>query len=86
MIKESIKENFIFEKILKIDNDKKQIYLLARHRKDDPALEIQAIIKIEKETFDVALISLFNNKDQHPIITEDLYFQNDVFHKFFMEL
>ena len=74
MIKESIKENFIFEKVLNIDNDKKLIYLLGKHRKDDPALGIHAIVKIEKETFDEAMISQLNNKDDHPIISEDLYF------------
>jgi hypothetical protein len=57
MVKESIKENFIFEQVLNINNDKKLIYILGRHRKDDPALGIHAIVKIEKETFDEAMIS-----------------------------
>jgi hypothetical protein len=48
MIKESIKENFIFEKVLNFDNTKKLIYILGRHKKDDPADGIHAIVKIEK--------------------------------------
>ena len=74
IIKESIKENFIFEKVLNIDNDKKLVYILGRHRKDDPALRIHAIVKIEKETFDENMINQLNNQDGHPIISEDLYF------------
>jgi hypothetical protein len=47
--------------VLNIDNDKKLVYILGRHRKDDPALGIHAILKIEKENFDEAMISQFNN-------------------------
>ena len=47
--------------MLNIDNDKKLVYILGRHKKDDPALGIHAILKIEKENFDEAMISQFNN-------------------------
>lgn len=57
MRKESVKDNFIFEKVLNIDNDRKLVYILGRHSKDDPSLGINAILKIEKETFDEAMVS-----------------------------
>ena len=57
MRKESVKDNFIFEKVLQIDNDRKLVYILGRHRNDEIESGIKAILKIERETFNEAMLS-----------------------------
>ena len=52
MIKQNLREDFVFERILSVDNDKKLIYVLGRLKTDDPVTGSKGILKIEKEAFD----------------------------------
>ena len=84
MIKQNLRENFVFEKILSVDNDKKLIYILGRLKQDDVVTGNKGILKIEKEAFDQEMISKFNS--EQPLVEEDMYFQNDAFHKLFVQM
>lgn len=54
MLKRDLKD-FVFERILKSNQDTKCVYLLGHMKNDSP--DVKAVMKLEKEAFDENLIN-----------------------------
>ena len=74
-------KDFVYERTLTLHGDLKKIYIFGHF----PGQEGKALVKLEKPTFEEAQVKLFTGESS-PILEEAMYFNNDVYHKYFLQL
>ena len=76
-------KDFVYERTLNNMQDQKLVYILGHLKDTDENNKV--LIKLEKEAFkDSDLAFLIEVNDQ--ISKEDMYFQNDIYRKFTLEM
>ena len=80
--------DFIYERTLSVNNDHKLVYILGTLKTEEPDSKNKVLLKIEKTTFEEKQLQLLDaRKDDTTVIkSEEMYFENDIYHKFFLQI